>query len=432
MLNAAARTHAGRVRPQNEDALVCRPEQGLFAVVDGMGGEAAGEVAAAIAAAAIAAVPDERRRPSETVLVEALRRAREQILAEQRARPEHGSMGAVATALRFEDDGRTVGVAHVGDTRLYLVSEGRARQLTEDHLAAGVGKRPVARDLGRRELPDPWVATGRYRVRRGDLLVLCTDGLYDPVGDDALAGELVRHWQERTDADAVAAKLVALALARGGPDNVTVVAVRVGPFRRGRSRRLGLLTSLGLFAVLLGLAAGVAAYRRGSGAETLPARVTGVRELARVDRYALAPGAALEVAPGAALTLRGAALDGVDWTVRLGEGAVLTLDRSVVTLRSGWTVELGPGAELFVRDTRLEAGAVTVRADPSARLRLQDVGLRVDAGWPPPGVVLEAERVHDLAAPPVAPPAGAAPDAAPPAGAAPDAPAPVPSPSRGP
>ena len=66
-LSASARTHAGRVRPQNEDAAVCRPEHGLFAVIDGMGGQEAGEVAAAIAAAALAEVPNLPRLAGEKI-----------------------------------------------------------------------------------------------------------------------------------------------------------------------------------------------------------------------------------------------------------------------------------------------------------------------------------------------------------------------------
>ena len=94
-LDGAARTHPGKQRTTNEDALVCRPAAGLFAVVDGMGGEEAGEVAAAIAVAAIAEVPDLADLAGETVLSQAFHTARERILAEADSDPTKEGMGAV-------------------------------------------------------------------------------------------------------------------------------------------------------------------------------------------------------------------------------------------------------------------------------------------------------------------------------------------------
>jgi protein phosphatase len=168
-IEAAARTHAGRVRTTNEDAWVSRPAAGLFAVVDGMGGEACGEVAAAIAVQALAEVPDLPGLAGETILAQAFTAARERILAAADEDPEKEGMGAVATAVRFDDGGGELSVAHVGDSRAYLVGVAGVRVLTHDHLAEGRPgtKRQVARDLGRRDLRGEWVETSRVRVAAG-------------------------------------------------------------------------------------------------------------------------------------------------------------------------------------------------------------------------------------------------------------------------
>lgn len=400
MLTAAARTHAGRVRPLNEDALVCRPEDGLFAVVDGMGGEEAGEVAAAIAAAVLAETPAIRRARSDELLARGFERARERILAEQRADPRHGQMGAVATALRFDDDGRTVGVAHLGDTRAYRVGPGGVERLTEDHVAAepapGGGKRPVARDLGRKDLPPGSVDRRRVKVAHGDLLVLCSDGLYDPLGDEALAEELRRLHAERAEPDAAAARLVALALARGGPDNVTVVVVRVGRFRRGRLARMGWTGTLVSLAVLGALALGIGFYRGRTTDGTLPTRVTGVRVLPARDAWTLPSAGRFEVAPGATAVIRGSRVEGQDWSVAVGPGGVLTIDRAVVRLDGAWVIDLAAGAQLLVRDTRVEVGALSLARAADAVAAFEHVGVHAGSGWPLPDAGLRLLDVRAL------------------------------------
>lgn len=410
MLSAAARTHTGRVRPINEDALVCRPEDGLFAVIDGMGGEEAGEVAAAIAAAALAEIPAIRRARSEEVLARGLERARERILAEQRADPRLGRMGAVATALRFDDDGRTVGLAHLGDTRAYRVGARGVERLTEDHVAdlvpAGGGKRALTRDLGRQDLPPGSIDRRRVKVARGDLLVLCSDGLYDPVGEAALTEELSRLRAEGVEPDAAAARLVALALARGGPDNVTVVVVRVGRFRRGRLGRLGWTGTLVSLAVLGALALGIGTYRGRSTEGALPARVTGVRRLPARDAWTIPSPGHFEIAPGATAVLRGSRIQGQDWRVTVGPGGVLTIDRAVVDLDGTWAIALAAGAQLLVRDTRVEVGGLTLDRAADAVAAFEHVGVHAGSGWPLPdaGVQLFDVRALDATGAPLPPP----------------------------
>lgn len=440
MLNAAFRTHAGRVRPHNEDAAVCNAEKGVFAVIDGMGGEAAGEVAAAMAAAAIEAVPDRRRLAGETVLADALRTARETVLEEAERNPACRAMGAVASALRFDDRGRAVAIAHVGDTRIWQVGQHGVRQLTTDHVAdtvePGRSKPAVTRDLGRRDMDDPWIETHRVPVNRGELLVLASDGLHDPVPEGELADELVRLWRARADADEVCSRLVALALARGGPDNVTVVAVRVGPFRRGSRpslRRLDMPGSVVLLVVLLAMTIGVVQWRGGRWAATVPATVPRDMTLYRAPGYELTI-PETTVGPGSTFTLRGTTVSGPRWTVRLAEGSRLVVDRAVVDVEGELRIYVGAGARLEVRDGRLDADSLLVEpVGDGATAILEHAAYPRNTTWAE-GIDTKEDETRQLPAlsteAPTPPPPGAPPpdveaeDPAPPAATAPVAPAP--------
>ncbi|MSQ02657.1 MAG: protein serine/threonine phosphatase 2C family protein [Myxococcales bacterium] len=376
-LDGAARTHAGRVRTANEDAWLCRPTAGIFAVVDGLGGEEAGDVAAAIAVAALAEIPDLRELPGETVLAQALRVARDRILDEADRDPQKEGMGAVATAVRFDDAGQMVSLAHVGDTRAYLVHAGGVRQLSRDHVAEATGgqKARVARDLGRRDLQGEWVETSRSRVSPGDVLVLCSDGLHDVVQPAELAAELVTLRAEAKTADAIATRLVAMALAAGGPDNVTVVAVRVGRFRRGGGdKRMVKPAQIGvLLALVVGVAAG--AWLLGERPDALPTTVVGVVELGPPASLTLTAASKTHVASEGALRVAGQRLDGGDWTVSVAAGASFHLERTVLAVERDLVVDLSSGGELLVRDVRIESGRLRVIAPAGARVILEHLTL---------------------------------------------------------
>lgn len=437
-LGASARTHTGRVRAHNEDAAVCRPEQGLFAVIDGMGGQEAGEVAAAIAAAAIAEVPNLPKLASETVLAAAFKEARARILQQAEADAGKKDMGAVATAARFEDNGRHVALAHAGDTRAWLVNGKAVRRLTTDHVADGEPgtKRPVARDLGRRAMEGEWVETRRVAVARNDLLVLASDGLHDAVPQEQLAAELTRLWREGAEPEAVTSRLVALALARGGPDNVTVVAVRVGRFKRGaKPRRLGLPWSVVVFVAIAALAA-TALYNRRAvpPPAALPDRVAESAHFGVAVPVAVEAGKTTTIADGAALEVRGVELRGVDWRVEVGADASLDVAVSTIELDGALTVVLAEGARFALRDARVKAGAVRIVSTGTGAIVLE----RVMLDTPLPGAVHEGPVVpkeRDVVriggSPPASPPpdgapatpgSPAVPEAPPEAPAAPDAP----------
>ena len=391
-LDAAARTHPGKQRTSNEDALLCRPNSGIFAVIDGMGGEEAGEVAAAIAIQALAEVPDLPQLAGETVLVQAMHTARDRILAEADTDPGKAGMGAVGTALRFDDSGSTVSVAHVGDSRAYLIHAGGVRQITRDHLgeAQPGRKAQVARDLGRRDLRGDWVDTTRTKVWRGDLLILCSDGLHDVVAPEQLAEEMMRLRSEAKSAEAVATRLVSMALAAGGPDNITVVAIRVGSFRRRGGPR-GLSTRFWQFAtvvvLLAGFFAGVWWWRSvAATVAPLPGVVSGLVEIG-ANAGLVAPSATQTlIESGGLLRVAGERIRGGDWTLRIAPKGAFQVERSVIALERELRVEVAADGDALFRDVRVESGRLLIVAAAGSRVILEHV-----SAMEPDSLVIEGE-----------------------------------------
>ena len=252
-LVAYARTDTGPVREQNEDSLLIDLENGVFVVADGMGGHAAGEVASAMATETVhrtlmgASDPDETRlvRDHETedpadILRERLRYAMNQasirIRREADVRPETRGMGTTLVVLVI--DGDQAHLAHVGDSRAYLFRQGRLVRLTRDHtvvqqeIDAGRLTPELARLLPHKHILTQSVGfhgpvepdtTTRW-VEEGDLFILCSDGVTDPLDDDAITRVLTG-----TPMAQVAERLVTAALQAGAEDNVTVVAVGARP-----------------------------------------------------------------------------------------------------------------------------------------------------------------------------------------------------------
>lgn len=248
-VEAFAATDPGPVREQNEDRWHIDIDGALFVVADGMGGHAAGEVAATIAVETVSDVLLGEIDPEETVLVatssdsadllhERLRYAMNQaairIRAAARKEPMWHNMGTTLVVLVLEDGQSHL--AHVGDSRAYLLRGGELRRLTRDHtvvqqevdagrltpeLARIVPhKNILTRSVGPQGPVDPDTST--RPVMPGDVFVLCSDGLTDPLDDAALA-DICRS----THPEDLATTLVNTALARGADDNVTVMVVVV-------------------------------------------------------------------------------------------------------------------------------------------------------------------------------------------------------------
>ena len=248
-------TDAGKVRQNNEDALLVGDgeDETLFVVADGIGGFEAGEVASSLAVEVLKGLrPD---RPFETAIREANRR----ILAAGRGDEKLSGMGTTVVAIRFGGTQREplAEVAHVGDSRAYLVRGGEMNPITEDHslvaelvrsgdltrdqAAEHPQKNLITRALGADEEVD--VDTTVLPIEAGDRVLLCSDGLSDMVPEARISEILL---ESPDDPERVARELLSAALDAGGNDNVTVVVVDVKEqaapprrVRRGGEERSG-------------------------------------------------------------------------------------------------------------------------------------------------------------------------------------------------
>lgn len=248
-LEAFAWTDPGPVRENNEDSFLVDEDTGLFIVADGMGGHAAGEVASKIAVEAVREIlqggldPDETRLDREVgdpadILRERLRYAMNQASARIRrealGNPAWAGMGTTLCVLLIEGD--QAHVAHVGDSRVYMLRDGDLFRLTRDHtvvqqeIDAGRLTPALARQVPHRNYLTQSVGyhgpvepdTATRPLLPGDLFLLCSDGLTDPLDDPRIA-EICRA----THPSDLAETLVREALGGGGEDNITVITIRV-------------------------------------------------------------------------------------------------------------------------------------------------------------------------------------------------------------
>ena len=231
------RTDRGRIRPHNEDCILVEPAHGVFAVADGMGGHAAGEVASRTAIEAIREALC-AGRPVDLEAPELLRRAVEQsnlgIARAIEAHPEYRGMGTTLVVALFEGD--SCWIAHVGDSRAYLVRNERIDQLTTDHsfvnelvrlgmlsreqAARDPRRNVVTRALGSSQVVVPDIV--EVPLSPGDVVLLCSDGLNTMIDDGEILA-LVRA--AGGDPETATDRLVDAANAAGGEDNVSVVVV---------------------------------------------------------------------------------------------------------------------------------------------------------------------------------------------------------------
>jgi len=234
-LVAGGATDVGRVRAGNEDQLLIA--EPLYAVADGMGGHAAGEVASASAMEALLVAFD--GNPSGTGLVDAVRDANRAVWEQSRESSELRGMGTTMTAVALIDEGdeEVLAIAHVGDSRAYLMRDGELTQVTEDHSvpeelrrAGRLSAEDAATDPRKHVLTrvlgvDSEVEVDTFKVVpcRGDRLLLASDGLFGELTDEEIASILRR----RSGPERVAQQLVTMAKDAGGADNITVVVIDV-------------------------------------------------------------------------------------------------------------------------------------------------------------------------------------------------------------
>jgi protein phosphatase len=269
VVHVFGRTDVGRTREHNEDAFVVadltadnatlQPEVrthrtgnkgSLFMVADGMGGAAAGEIASAMAVDAVLNqlratwLVDSTSEPQSFVraIKVATKAANEQINTFATTHPEYRGMGTTATVAGLLGD--TLYIAQVGDSRAYLVRDGVARQITKDQslmqklIEAGELTEEEAEHSERRNIilqalgPEPTIKVDltHQTVRRGDQLVLCSDGLSGQVSKEEIAEVVTKE----NDLTIACRELIDRANANGGPDNITVIIARFdGPGLQG-------------------------------------------------------------------------------------------------------------------------------------------------------------------------------------------------------
>jgi serine/threonine protein phosphatase PrpC len=235
---AAGGTDVGRVRDGNEDAYLVADS--VFAVADGMGGHLAGEIASAKALEPVEQLDGKVYADPEEA-VEALRRAVEEAnhIVSQLAddEPLYRGMGTTLTAVMVE--GRRLHLAHVGDSRAYLLRDGTFRQLTDDHtlvqhlIDEGQISKEEAASHPQRSIITRAIGVSRevdvdsmsLDLQPGDQILLCSDGLTGVLSDE----EIERALQADASEDDIIAGLIERANEGGGPDNITVVILRYDP-----------------------------------------------------------------------------------------------------------------------------------------------------------------------------------------------------------
>ena len=235
-LRSGAASDVGMVRRNNEDNYLL--ELQLFAVADGMGGAAGGEEASSTAVAALKAAFE--AHPSADGLADGVRNANRAVWEKALQRPELRGMGTTMAAVALvekDDEGDVLAVANVGDSRVYLLRDGRLDQITDDHsvpeelVRAGritpeeAATHPQRNMLTRVLGNEPEVEVDCFAIipYNGDRLVLASDGLFNEVDHEGITSVARRL----RDPEEAAAELVKMARESGGNDNITVVVVDV-------------------------------------------------------------------------------------------------------------------------------------------------------------------------------------------------------------
>lgn len=250
-LTAHGATHPGRQRSENEDAFGVFAEERFFIVADGVGGHHAGEVASRMTVDGLARFfrtfhADPRQKwpyPIDrdlslggNLLKVGIRVANDEVRAAAGEDNTRLRMASTVVALTIGD--RQMAVAHLGDARAYRLRRGFLSRLTRDHsvieemmalqpqlkpedLAGFAHRNVITRSVGSKPDVEPEVRT--LEVERGDVYLLCTDGLSAPLDDETIARMLIAH----PEPSLACQQLIDAANAAGGPDNVTAVVVRV-------------------------------------------------------------------------------------------------------------------------------------------------------------------------------------------------------------
>ena len=253
LIKIAGLTDRGRVRGNNEDAVCVEQDLGLMIVADGMGGHQSGEVASGMA---ISAIPDNFKQlvkagstgeiadkglSEETNRLAFCFKMANQLIFEAAKRlPEVNGMGTTCTAAVIKDD--RLSIAHVGDTRCYLIRHGELQQLTEDHSlameqvrhgliskeeAAHTNQNILTRSLGTQS--EVRIDLDEHPLFPGDVLLLCSDGLGKELSDK----QVLQTVTDTREPEEIVKRLIDQANASGGRDNITVAVAALRKFSFG-------------------------------------------------------------------------------------------------------------------------------------------------------------------------------------------------------
>lgn len=253
LLQSYGRADVGRARASNQDAIYIDNDGGVFVLADGMGGHRGGERASRLAVEVAGRLLSRRRargvglgpesaaalknsRGAELLTRTAILKAHEVILKTSRSYPELSGLGSTIETLLIDRGTATIG--HIGDSRVYLMRDGELKSLTEDHSminemvkSGGMTEEEAARHPFRNKItralghmPDTRVDVAGMEVRGGDLFIMCSDGLTNVLSDDRISARLAR---DDDDLEAACEGLIEMANEGGGPDNISVILVRV-------------------------------------------------------------------------------------------------------------------------------------------------------------------------------------------------------------
>ncbi len=242
MLRVGFKTDRGQQRSNNEDAFFVLPEQRVYIVADGVGGHNSGEIASRFAVQQIAEYVSKNQIPEtqeeealKNYLLKCLKQVNQQLYEMAKESRKNAGM-ATTLALVYINDAKAY-VVNVGDSRVYLIRDRLIRQITEDHtyvnqlLKSGAITKEEAENHPKRNMitraigaeydlsPDFY----QFKVYEGDLLLLCTDGLYGELSEN----EINEMAQGRRSMHRLANDYVKEANERGGKDNITVVCIMI-------------------------------------------------------------------------------------------------------------------------------------------------------------------------------------------------------------
>jgi PPM family protein phosphatase len=402
-LAAAAGSDPGLARENNEDRVLCDPDRGIFAVIDGVGGESAGEVAAQTAHDVLRARLSRRTTDLGQLIREAIALANKQIY-EQASRDERlAGMSCVLTVAML--DGGQVTVGHVGDSRLYTLRPGEIRKVTRDHSPVGAredaGELPeleamrhprrneIFRDVGSApHEPDEegFIDVERFPFDAESGFLICSDGLSDLVTSGRML-EIIEAYAG--DPQTAVDELIAEANAEGGKDNISVVLVLGDRFARGVRRRpaVPLPASSSRLDETADRPAPpknspwkAARARRSLGSRLAPWLILFVLLAAAAVAWIFYREPILQLA--SRLGLGEPPVEETVLQVGIGDGGLATIGAALAQARPGQTIEIAPG--VYQEAVRLKEGVSLVSPTPRAAV------LRAPAGS---GPALAAEGI---------------------------------------